>query len=280
MLAIFWRKLKKNGLMILGWGIGLAALGYLLFNIYDRFFLQNVDLQQIMGAFPEEVFAFFGDADNIFDLEGYLTLEFFSYVPIILGIMAVSSAGSLIAKGEEEGTLEVILAQPVSRTAVFWSKLAALLVSLGLILAITWGGFALGYTNTSSFDVSYLSLVNPFISLFAILLVFLSLALMLSMILPSSGAAGLVAGFLLVASYFITSLARIDSNLEGVNRFSPMQYYQSGGAISGLDWNNLIILFAISAVFIAIAWVLFERRDLRFGGSGGFRLAVRKKGME
>ena len=279
MLAIFWRKLKKNGLMILGWGIGLAALGYLLFNIYDRFFLQNVDLQQIMGAFPEEVFAFFGDADNIFDLEGYLTLEFFSYVPIILGIMAVSSAGSLIAKGEEEGTLEVILAQPVSRTAVFWSKLAALLVSLGLILAITWGGFALGYTNTSSFDVSYLSLVNPFISLFAILLVFLSLALMLSMILPSSGAAGLVAGFLLVASYFITSLARIDSNLEGVNRFSPMQYYQSGGAISGLDWNNLIILFAISAVFIAIAWVLFERRDLRFGGSGGFRLAVRKKGM-
>jgi len=280
MLAIFWRKLKKNGLMILGWGIGLAALGYLLFNIYDRFFLQNVDLQQIMGAFPEEVFAFFGDADNIFDLEGYLTLEFFSYVPIILGIMAVSSAGSLIAKGEEEGTLEVILAQPVSRTAVFWSKLAALLVSLGLILAITWGGFALGYTNTSSFDVSYLSLVNPFISLFAILLVFLSLALMLSMILPSSGAAGLVAGFLLVASYFITSLARIDSNLEGVNRFSPMQYYQSGGAISGLDWNNLIILFAISAVFIALAWVLFERRDLRFGGSGGFRLAVRKKGME
>ncbi len=277
MLAIFWRKLKKNGLMILGWGIGLAALGYLLFNIYDRFFLQNVDLQQIMGAFPEEVFAFFGDADNIFDLEGYLTLEFFSYVPIILGIMAVSSAGSLIAKGEEEGTLEVILAQPVSRTAVFWSKLAALLVSLGLILAITWGGFALGYANTSSFDVSYLSLVNPFISLFAILLVFLSLALMLSMILPSSGAAGLVAGFLLVASYFITSLARIDSNLEGVNRFSPMQYYQSGGAISGLDWNNLIILFAISAVFIAIAWVLFERRDLRFGGSGGFRLAVRKK---
>jgi len=280
MLAIFWRKLKKNGLMILGWGIGLAALGYLLFNIYDRFFLQNVDLQQIMGAFPEEVFAFFGDTDNIFDLEGYLTLEFFSYVPIILGIMAVSSAGSLIAKGEEEGTLEVILAQPVSRTAVFWSKLAALLVSLGLILAITWGGFALGYTNTSSFDVSYLSLVNPFISLFAILLVFLSLALMLSMILPSSGAAGLVAGFLLVASYFITSLARIDSNLEGVNRFSPMQYYQSGGAISGLDWNNLIILFAISAVFIALAWVLFERRDLRFGGSGGFRLAVRKKGME
>jgi len=280
MLAIFWRKLKKNGLMILGWGIGLAALGYLLFNIYDRFFLQNVDLQQIMGAFPEEVFAFFGDTDNIFDLEGYLTLEFFSYVPIILGIMAVSSAGSLIAKGEEEGTLEVILAQPVSRTAVFWSKLAALLVSLGLILAITWGGFALGYANTSSFDVSYLSLVNPFISLFAILLVFLSLALMLSMILPSSGAAGLVAGFLLVASYFITSLARIDSNLEGVNRFSPMQYYQSGGAISGLDWNNLIILFAISAVFIALAWVLFERRDLRFGGSGGFRLAVRKKGME
>ena len=277
MLAIFWRKLKKNGLMILGWGIGLAALGYLLFNIYDRIFLQNVDLQQIMGAFPEEVFAFFGDADNIFDLEGYLTLEFFSYVPIILGIMAVSSAGSLIAKGEDEGTLEVILAQPVSRTAVFWSKLAAVLVSLGLILAITWGGFALGYTNTSSFDVSYLSLVNPFISLFAILLVFLSLALMLSMILPSSGAAGLVAGFLLVASYFITSLARIDSNLEGVNRFSPMQYYQSGGAISGLDWNNLIILFAISAVFIAIAWVLFERRDLRFGGSGGFRLAVRKK---
>jgi ABC-2 type transport system permease protein len=281
MLPIFSRKLFKNSLMILGWGLGLALLGYWMFDIYETMFLTNIDLEQMIAAFPEEMMAFFGGTDiNIFDPEGFLHIEFFSYIPIILGIVAVSGAVGLIVKKEEEGSLELILAQPVSRSAVFWGKLLAHLVTIILILAIIWGGFALGLAGTDSFDLDQGQLIRPFVSLFAVLLVFLSLALMLSMILPTSGSANLVTNFLLIASFFITSLAQIEDRLEGLNRFSPLRYYQGGKALSGLNTDYLWLLFGMSLVFLLAAWLLFEKRDLRFSGTGWLRIVLRRKGEE
>ena len=280
MLTLFSRKLGKNLLMILSWGLGLALLGYFLFDIYESMFGMNVDLQQMMAAFPEEMLAFFGGDVDIFDPEGFIHLEFFSYIPIILGIVAVSGATGLIVKKEEEGSLELILAQPVSRSAVFWGKLLALLVTIILILVITWGGFALGLASTDSFDLDQGQLIRPFVSLFAVLLVFLSLALMLSMILPTSGSANLVTNFLLIASFFITSLAQIEDRLQALNRFSPLRYYQGGKALSGLNIDHLLILLGVSLVFILAAWLLFEKRDLRFSGTGWLRVVLRRKGEE
>ncbi len=276
MFVIFRRKLAKNLLMILGWGIGLAVLGYFIFHIYDTIFKENVNLTQILDVIPSQLMAFFGDVNNFFEPKGFLSFEFFSYIPIFLGILIVSSAGSLIAKGEENGTLEVTIAQPVSRSAVFWGNLLALVLTVILILCITWVGFVLGAQSTS-FDVKPDELILPMVSLFAVLLVFLSLALLLSMVLTSSNAAGLVSGFLLVASYFITSLARIEDKLKGINRFSPLKYYQGGSAMDGLDFKDLAVLLAISVVFIGIAWFIFVKRDLRFGGSGGFRMVFPHK---
>jgi ABC-2 type transport system permease protein len=280
MFALFQYKLVKNWLMILGWGLGLALLGYFLFDIYESMFTMDIDLQQMMEAFPEEMLAFFGGDVNIWDPAGFLHLEFFSYIQVILGIAVISGATGLIVKEEEAGSLELILAQPVSRTVVFWGKLLALLVTVILILALTWGGFALGLATTDSFDLSQEQLVRPFVSLLAVLLVFLSLALLLSMVLPTSGSASMLAIFVLIASFFVTSLAIIEDRLEALNRFSPLNYYQGGNALAGLNLEHLLILFGISLVFFLLAWFLFEKRDLRFSGTGWLRLVFRRKGGE
>ena len=251
MFAIFKRRLLKNWLMILGWGLGLGVLGYYLFDIYDTFFKRDVDLMELFNAFPDDLMAFFGGDVDLFSPSGFLHLEFFSYMPIVLGIMIVSAAASLISKDEEEGTLELIIAQPVRRITLFLSRTFALILSVVLILAITWVGFYLG-AESNDFDLSQVELTRPFISLFAILMLFLSIALLLS------------------------SLARIDEKLEGINRFSPLKYYQGGAAVEGLDAQNLLLLFGLTVTFLLLAGFLFVRRDVRFGGSGGFRLVFPK----
>jgi hypothetical protein len=146
-----------------------------------------------------------------------------------------------------------------------------------LILILTLGGFAFGLMQVTNFDLTLEEISQPFVSLFAVLMMFLSLSLVLSMILPSSSAAGLSSAFLLIASYFISSLARIEEKLEVANRFSPLKYYQGADAIDGLDLEPLLILFGLSLLFIGAAWFFFKQRDLRFGGSGGFRLVFPKK---
>ena len=277
MFAVFQRKLFKNWLMILGWGIGLAFLGYWILDIFETMFQQNVDLQVLMNAYPEDLMAFFGGDVDIFSTSGFIQMEFFSYMPIILGIMTISAAAGVIARGEESGTLELTLAQPISRSGLFWGRLLASLLSLLLILVLAWVGFTLGIT-LNDFELTPLEMILPFISLFAILLVFHSLALFLSMVLADSGTANLISVILLIASFFITSFARIDERFEGINRFSPLYFYQGGAAVNGLDQQNLLLLIGISILLIILAWVTFSLRDLRFGGSGGLRLVLKRKG--
>jgi ABC-2 type transport system permease protein len=81
-------------------------------------------------------------------------------------------------------------------------------------------------------------------------------------------------GLLLVASFFVTSLARIDESLEGVARLSPLNYYQSGQAILGLNGEWIVGLLVASAVFVLLAGWRFERRDIRVGGEGSWRLPL------
>ena len=274
MWSIFKHKLLNNWLVILGWGIGLGFLGYFMIDIYETFIEQNIDLAEMMAVIPAEFMTFFGGNADLTSPEGFLTIEFFSYIPVILGILIISHATSLITGEEEEGTLELVIAQPISRTAVFWSKVSALVISLVLILAITWMGFVIGVIFSESFELSLGDLLNPFISLFALLLYFLGLSLLLSMILPSSKSASFVTVLFLISGYFVTSLSMIEKRLEVINLFSPLRYYQTGEALSGLKSGYLLILFYYAIIYILLAWFVFVKRDLHFGITGGLRIAV------
>lgn len=274
MWMIFKRRLLTNWLVILGWGLGLGVLGFYMFSIYDAFLEQNIDLAEIMAAMPVEMMVFFGDNTNIATPEGFLTVEFFSYIPVILGIVAIAQASGLLTGKEEDGTLELIMAQPVSRRAIFWSEVLALVSTLVLILFIIWMGFWLGAEWTPSFKLTGADLLNPFLSLFALLLFYAGFALLLSMVLPSSKSAHFICMISLIGSYFVTSLERIEDGLAFINLFSPLRYYQTGEALFGLKAGYLLILLYYALVFFLLAGFIFSRRDMHFGISSSMRIAL------
>jgi ABC-2 type transport system permease protein len=256
---------------ILGWGISLALLGGYLVSFYDTIAGQREMFEQLMASYPPELWAFFGGMTDLLTPEGFLGMEFFSYMPIILGIFAVLMGSGLLASDEEKGVLDLVMAHPVSRTALFTGRLLAFVTATVGILVIVWLGFMVGM-NWSMIDLGWGEMALPFLTLLAELLLFGTLALLLSMALPSRRLAAMVSGLLLVASFFITSLARIDQDLETVARLSPLNYYQGTGAISGLNGEWFGGLMVAAVIFALLAWWRFERRDIRVGGEGGWRL--------
>jgi ABC-2 type transport system permease protein len=254
---------------ILGWGIGLALLGLLLAQFYGTIVDQQEQLMQLWGSYPEELMAFFGDLEEIATPSGYLGVEYFSFMPLIVGIFAVLMGSGLLVSDEESGRLDLIMAHPISRRALFWGRLGAFALATLAILALAWLGLFLPRFWTR-LDVGWLELAFPFLSLLGLLLLFGTLALLLSMVLPSRRTTAMTTGLLLVASYFVTSLARIIDDLKTVSRLSPLNYYQGGEAIDSLNVTWLVGLLAFSALFAVLAWWRFERRDIRVGGEGGW----------
>ena len=271
MATVFRYRLRRMRGQILGWGGSMALLAMLIMSFYDTIVQQQAELEELMHSFPPAVSAFFGDITQIATPEGFLHARYFALAPIILGIYAVLAGSGLIVADEENGRLDLIMAHPISRTTLFLGRFLAFVVAMAGILAIAWLGLSLGL-SWSTMDVSPGALALPFGSVFAVLLVFGSLALMLSLLLPSRRMAGSVAGLLLVASYFITSLANLNDSLDRVAQASPLNYYQGGNAIRGLDLGWTLGLLLAAAIFTAIAWWRFERRDIRVGGEGGWRL--------
>jgi ABC-2 type transport system permease protein len=257
---------------IIGWGLGIAALGLILVPFYDVFMDQQQDFLEMIENYPPEFLAFFGgDAAAIVTPEGYLGMYGFSLLPIILGIFAVLAGSGLLASDEESGRLDLIVAHPVGRTGLFWGRALAFVAASIAILALGWLGFSV-LLGGSSLDVSWGQMALPFLPLLAQTLIYGAIALLLSLLLPSRRLAATGAGIVLVTSYFLTSMASLNKSLSTVARFLPYEYFQGGDALAGIDWASLLGLLGVTAVLAGLAWWRFERRDIRVAGEGGWRL--------
>ena len=82
----------------------------------------------------------------------------------------------------------------------------------------------------------------------------------------------MISGGFLIANYLLIGLANINEDLKSFIEFTPLQYYQGGDAITELNWGWLAGLLAVSVAFALLAWWRFQRRDIRVGGEGGWRL--------
>ena len=264
---------------VLGWGIAMLLLGLASVPFYDGIVDLAETLDQFLQSFPPELMALFGNFSmaSYVTPEGFLGLQYFDLMAIlILGVFAILIGSGLIASDEENGRLDLILAHPVSRTALIAGRLSAFVAATLGILVLSWLGIVVPMEFTSM-DLTWGEVALPFLSLFAELMLFGTMALLLSMLLPSRRAAASAAGFVLIASYVLVALARMPSVGDAVKnaaRLSPLTYYQSGEAIDGLNLGWFLGLLALSAVLAALSGWLFQRRDIRVGGEGGWRLSL------
>jgi ABC-2 type transport system permease protein len=276
--TIFGYALGRFRGQILGWGLILFLLGLMATARYDVMRENQAMVRQMMQGSMGQLIRMFGDPARLMTPGGFLSMSFFSYMPLVVGVFAVLAGSGLLAADEESGTLDLLLAHPVSRTALFLGRLLAFVVATAAILALSWLGFIVAM-SWSSLNVGWGEMALPYLSLLGVLLFFGGLALLLSMTLPSRRQAAMTAGLVLLASFFLNTLARLDTTLEPVARISPLNYYQGGEAVEGLNGGWLAGLLLAAGLFAALAWWRFERRDIRVVGEGswGWPLKWRKR---
>lgn len=276
MSAVFRYAMSRSRGQIIGWGLTLFLLAVLMVSFYDTIAEDQEQWRGLLELYPEEFLAFFGGILDFTTPEGFLSVEFFSFMPLVLGVYAIMAGGGLLIEDEEAGRMDLILGQPIRRRSLFLGRLmgfgltTVLICSMGLIgmlVSMLW----------SAMDLGLWTLTKPFLSLLALVLFFGALALVLSMVLPSRRMAGMLSGVVLVASFFITGLAEISETIQPIADFSPMTYYQGGQAMSELNVGWLLGMLAVALVFVLVAGWRFEQREIRVGGEGGWQLPFRRR---
>ena len=159
----------------------------------------------------------------------------------------------------------------ISRSGFFWGRFVGFLTATAAILLISWLGWLIP-AGSSGLELGAIEMLRPFLPLFVVLMLFGALALLFSMLLPAARMATGLAGGLLIVNFLLIGLANINPDLMPLYEFTPLYFYQGGAAIGGLEWGSLFGLAGISILFALLAWWRFQRREIRVGGEGAWKL--------
>lgn len=217
-------------------------------------------------------------------------------VVTIMGLWAIGRAGLALTGELDRGTLELLLAQPISRRCVVLAHVIVDLVAIPAIAAAIWLGTLTGYRLFGPFEVSVeeakkvlaglpfavkidpaLLAVNP--STFARVIVpATALMMAISGVTLAMSAAGRFRGRVLGAAtllflvmFLINVLGQLWELVEPLRQFTVFYYYQPQKVVLADNWqvmtsagpvNGPAVLLSVAFGGYLLAWRLFETRDI------------------
>ena len=101
MTAIFKYTLTRFRGQIIGWGIAMFLYGLMMVWFFGLVEDKAEEWNKLIDLFPPEMMAFLGGTITLTTLEGFLSIEYFSFSPLILGIFAVLAGSGLLASDED-----------------------------------------------------------------------------------------------------------------------------------------------------------------------------------
>jgi ABC-2 type transport system permease protein len=232
-----------------------------LIGVFWRFLPESIF--DALESFPDAIVAMVGGA-NMASAEGWIQAEIFSLTAPVAGFALTIMIGSRALAGEEQKhTMDLLMANPLSRSRIIIEKAGTMAVYALLLGAITFfgvwlgalfGGAEVGWTGiaATSFLFSLLSMVIG------------GVALMLSAATGRTRIANYGALGVAIVSYFAFSFLPLSDQLASWAKLSPFYYFLgSNPLVNGMNWGHAGVLAGLTVLLIALAIPLFQRRDLR-----------------
>ena len=254
-----WRSQRIRLLVV---AVALAVWGFLMPVIYATFGRQFAVLID-SGIIPEVFLRLMG-ADP-FSLDGVIALG--AVHPVAIALLAVFPVGwgaAAIAGERQRGTLEVLLARPISRRTLVSTLAAAVAIFAAVTTLAMYGGNILGaaaYGLAGDIDAGELALLalNTALLFAALGAVALAASSTFDRMAPAVG----VALAVLLVGYVLEILGALWPDAEFLQPLSPLHYLQPLDILAGDGRTaDLAVLAGLGVAAVAHMLFWFPRRDL------------------
>lgn len=263
-MMIYRRELKKNAKALIIWSLVLFGIILMTLSIYPQFSANQETMNDLLSAYPDSFKQAFGmDRLDLGTVIGFYGMEIHLMTTLLGSIYAVMLGANMIAKEENEKTIEFLLSKPITRTRIVGEKLAAVVTNIVLfnvvILTACLIGFQFGDDAVA---------VKPFtVLLLATLLLHLTfgaIALLLSAVMKKSRTITSVSLGLVLMSYFLSVVAGISEDFEMLKYFSFFKYVDAADLISdnAMKPLNLIIMLIVFGLCLALTFLIYRKKDI------------------
>lgn len=262
--SVLTRTLQDSSRSIAGFGAYIVLMVAAMVSIYPSIG-HNPSLEKLVKSYPSTLKAFlgFGGVVDYGSAIGYLGIELFSLVlPGLMIAAAVTAGARAIAGEEEQQTLDLLLANPISRPRLVLEKAGAVAALVALLAVVAFASLAVSVT-AAGLDVGVGHLAAAVAATGLLGLLYGSIALAVGAASGRRGLALAVAGAAAGAAYIANALGSLVGALKPLREASPFYQY---GAVDplrrGLTFAHATPLGLGAVVLVAVAAVVFARRDL------------------
>jgi ABC-2 type transport system permease protein len=266
MVPVLTHTLWRRRISVAWWSLAVAGMCALLAVAYPTV-RDNNELDKTFANLPPSVEALLGlSGGNLLSSPvGYLDSQFFANIlPVMLLVFAVGLAAWTVAGDETAGSLELLLANPISRIRVALARLGALVVLVAglaavsvaalIILAPATGldnGLPAGHVTAAAIASALLALT------------FAAVAFAVGAATGNRPAALGAAATLAVAGYVLEGLAQQIHVLHPVGAVNPWHWLLANDPLRhGLTWRAWIPPVVAIVVLTILSLPRLTRRDI------------------
>lgn len=270
-LSVCVKSLRDLRWQIVWYGAGFALMAAWVVFLYPSYSSQLRDME-----LPESVKALLGGADYA-SPRGFIGAEVFSWAPAVLAVFGIMAGTAILAGEETNGTLDLLLSQPITRTTLMLAKLAGVGAASVAICAVIFSGFLLSMPFVDEVEIGYGELALATFNLAIVIAFFAAFSACAGACLSSRAAATGVSVAVAVASYFVNYLGELVDAIRPLRSISVFHYNGGATAITqGVDLAGSAFLLALTATFVLLGLFAFNQRDLSGRGAVSPFAALRK----
>ncbi len=259
------RLLARNLAFLLTCVLIFGAFEFLIDAIVSTLDLQSL-AAQLVSSLPPVMQAMLGDQMfGIFSTQGLLAFGWNHPVVLALGgAVAIVLASRAIAGEVENGAIELVLAQPISRASYMTTQIVFALAALALLSLAGLAGALIGqrvYGVPMFHPRPAFSLAANFWLLHA---ASFGVALLISAFAREAGRVGALGFVLLLLSYFAEVIGKLWHRIAFVLPWSVYQRFDPRGllATGTIPRMSVVVLGGLLVLGVAGACWRFARRDL------------------
>ncbi|HEY5561502.1 MAG TPA: ABC transporter permease subunit [Clostridiaceae bacterium] len=262
-MNIFFHELKAYRKSSIIWALTLSALAILYLIIFPSFMKDVNTVKKMLLGYPLPVRNALGlSIESFTTLIGFYSFVF-GYIILCGAIQAMNIGTGILSKEVRDKTADFLLTKPVKRSTILTAKVvaaaASLLITNLYYIVIVLICALIIEPNTLSIK---LFLLISF-SLYLIQLMFMSLGIVISVIVPKIKSV-LSISLSTVFSFFILSMFGSVIGEANIRYLTPFKYYDTAYIMKNGSYDVSFIIIEIAFIFIVLSasYIIYNKKDI------------------
>lgn len=263
---LFLKEMRRNASGLITWLIVITVLITITMSVYRTFMENQSKITGMLTLIPKGALQFKGisNFNDLLSVLGFYAANNVIYMMVLGSIFAIVLSSNIVLKEEYDKTAEYLLTRPVTRSEIFFSKLAVVGLNVFLLNLVTAlaGFICMELVKKGPFSVTSFLILSLYTLLLNLL--FGSIGLFMSTLVRRAKPITTLAIGMVLIFYFIHTLSKITESISAIGYISPFRYVDMNVVSPSyrLDIWHLAYFIGISLFLTGLSYRIYKRKDI------------------